>query len=391
MNAGSDLETMPLTGVAIYANGNINVKEAKNLSTNSQDVERKLIDEALEEANKAGITLVSSDSDDDTDDSDSDSDTISTSTTSTTSSTSSTNSSVYTNIDEETTLIPTEVIINGHTYDVTATIPNAITQRDTFTDPNAIIISYSFDGHNYNLELKQDSISVYKDGVKYPHDITTGDIQQRNYHYHEEQGHGEHNLNCIKINDVQTGGYPSDRLLQIDHHNIGILDIVIDSNGNTGQMYSSEFGKYYHQNGTYIFSQYDYQGNLRTDSNCANFSVDTVTSISQTESTSTQDDTTNDTTNNTTQKEVTIQEYVEKYYKENVGRTSIRGSIYSKEGNININGQGKNFNVTGALITGNGNLSISNVLHVNLTYDPDYVPFFEDQGILTTTIFESTF
>ena len=113
----------------------------------------------------------------------------------------------------------------------------------------------------------------------------------------------------------------------------------------------------------------------------------TIDTISQTEST--QDKTPNETNNNITKK-VTIQAYVEKYYKENVGRTSIRGSLYSKNGSIDINGQGKNFNVIGALITANGDLNITNTSHVNLTYDPDYVPFFQDQGILTITIFEST-
>ena len=385
MNAGSELETIPQTGVAIYANDNIIVKEAKNLSLNSEEKEKEIIDKALDEAKEKGITLVSSPSDstsddDDIDDSDTTTDSELNTDSTKTDTTGSTSASTNTNIDEETPLVPTEVIINGHTYDVTQKIPNAQPQEDIL-DKNAIIISCSFDGHNYRLKLKQDSISVYKDGVKYPHDITTEDIMTR-YHNHDDQ-----NDRCIHVNDIQTGGYPSDRILKIDHHALGILDIV-GRDGKTAKTYSK---KYQHQNGTYIFSQYDYLGNLRTASDCTDFSIDTVTSISEKESTTSNTDASTSETDENKQEEVTIQSYVNKYYKENVGKTSIRGSIYSKEGNININGDEKDFNLIGALITGSGNLIISNVSHVNLKYDPNYVPFFEEQGILTTTIFESTF
>ena len=377
MNAGSDLETMPLTGVAIYANDNIIVKEAKNLSTNSKDIEKELIDEALIEAEKAGITLVSSpsDSDDDSDNSDTtDSDT--TTDLSSEAATSSTSSNVCSNIDEENNLFPTEVIINGHTYDVTGRIPNARTQEDM----NTPIISCSLDEHNYRLELKQDSISVYKDNIKSCYDVTIQDIKG-SCHKDDLRNHI-----LIDVQDIRTGGYSKDRILKIDGHKIGILDIR-NAQGNTEQTYSnaSIYPLYCHKDGEYIFSESDYLGNLQNEFN--NLKFGTIDTISQTEST--QDKTPNETNNNITKK-VTIQAYVEKYYKENVGRTSIRGSLYSKNGSIDINGQGKNFNVIGALITANGDLNITNTSHVNLTYDPDYVPFFQDQGILTITIFEST-
>ena len=379
MNAGSELETMPLTGVAIYANGNIIIKEAQNLSTNSQDIEKDIIDKALEEAKDKGITLVSSisDSDDDTNDSNTITDSDSTTNYTATNTTSSTSDSVYTDIDEENNIIPTEVIINGHTYDVTSKIQNAKTQEDI--DRNAIVIYCNYDEHNYRVDLKEDSISVYRDGVKSNYDITINEMKsQRDIH--------KHDLNS-KINicseDIETGGYPNDRILKIDGHKIGVIDFV-NSQENINQNYSGSV-IYKHKNGQYILSEKDRQKRQQTE--FTDLSVVTAESISLTEYESTQDDTNN---NNTT-KEVTIQSYVEKYYKENVGKTSIRGSIYSKNGNINISGNGKNFDVVGALITANGDLTINNVSHVNLHYDPDYVPFFQEQGILTTTIFESIF
>ena len=91
------------------------------------------------------------------------------------------------------------------------------------------------------------------------------------------------------------------------------------------------------------------------------------------------------------QKSKTMEEYVVNYYKKQIANTEVKGTIYSKEGNININGSGGEFNITGALITAKGSLNIDGVTHATLTYDPDYVPFFNDEGIFTRSLFESVF
>ena len=361
---------MPLTGVAIYANGNIIIKEAQNLSTNSQDIEKDIIDKALIEAEKAGITLVSS-NDDDSDDSNtitSDSTTNYTAT----STTSSTSDSVYTDIDEENNIIPTEVIINGHTYDVTARIPNATTQEIL---PTASI-SCNYGSDNYRLDLKESSMSIYINGKKCNRDILISDIHD-GFYYHDPISDKP-----IDIEDhmAKNDRYMTDFVLKIGGHTVGILDTNINTkyNGSTKYMYT---------NGQFIFCQQNYANTLNND--CTNFEDITGAIIAEESSAINNTDDPTSGTNSTN--EVTIQSYVEKYYRENVGKTSIRGSIYSKNGNINISGNGKNFDVVGALITANGNLTINNVSHVNLHYDPDYVPFFQEQGILTTTIFESIF
>ena len=71
-------------------------------------------------------------------------------------------------------------------------------------------------------------------------------------------------------------------------------------------------------------------------------------------------------------------------------KTSIKGTLYSKNGNIIIDGGHNDFNVLGALIACNGKLDIS-AGHVNLTYDPNYVPFFSNIGIKTNVNFISSF
>ena len=75
-------------------------------------------------------------------------------------------------------------------------------------------------------------------------------------------------------------------------------------------------------------------------------------------------------------------------------KTSLRGTVYSK-GDININIGNTDFDILGALITtgenGKGNLNIT-AAHINLTYDPNYVPFFKDaSGVKTNVKFLSSF
>ena len=358
MNAGSDLETMPLSGVAIYANGNITVKEAKNLSTNSKEIEEKLINEALEKANEEGITLISSEDESDENTQELSGELLAL-----------LNNGSNSDSNEE--VKPTEIVINGHTYDVTEKIQNYKIQEDN--DANIITFTHDSTNDEYKLLLEEDYFCVYKNNKKFGENIPISNIISRNYHKTIDDI-------TVDIEDYRAtnDNYMTDCLLKIDGHKAGILDIA--NSGNTAKNYHK---KYMHKSGKFIFSNEDYYTKNKpstSQTEFSNFSYNTLSSI-DTEINSTNSDT----------KEVTIQEYVEKYYKENVGRTSIRGSIYSKKGNVNINGNGKKFNIKGAVIVANGNLSITNTSYVNLQYDPDYVPFFENQGILTTTIFESIF
>ncbi len=361
MNAGSDLETMPLSGVAIYANGNITIKEAKNLSTNSKAIEEKLIDEALQKANEEGITLISSDDESDENTQELSGELLAL-----------LNNGSNTDSNEE--VKPTEIVINGHTYDVTEKIQNYKIQEDTET----VTISCDFNSDNYRLEIKDDCITVYINGTKYPEDIDINNIQTGSYKHDHDLTLSNKSSKPIDIEDHianPNDGYKQDFLLKIDGHRIGIIDKI---GSDTTKPYSQAYKT---TNGKFLFSIKDYNTEEHTEqsqTDCTNYLCSNTNS---TEINST----------NSANKEVTIQEYVEKYYKENVGRTSIRGSIYSKTGDVTINGNGKKFNIRGAVIVADGNLSITNTSYVNLQYDPDYVPFFENQGILTTTIFESIF
>ncbi len=75
----------------------------------------------------------------------------------------------------------------------------------------------------------------------------------------------------------------------------------------------------------------------------------------------------------------------------NEKNTSLRGTVYSAEGKIDINAGDNDFKIVGALITTNGDLDIK-AKHVNLIYDPNYVPFFRDAGGVETNVgFVSSF
>ncbi len=75
-----------------------------------------------------------------------------------------------------------------------------------------------------------------------------------------------------------------------------------------------------------------------------------------------------------------------------VKNTSLRGTVYSATGKIDIDAGNKNFSILGALVTTKGDLNIK-AAHINLTYDPNYVPFFRDAngGIETIVGFTSSF
>lgn len=66
--------------------------------------------------------------------------------------------------------------------------------------------------------------------------------------------------------------------------------------------------------------------------------------------------------------------------------TEIKGTVFSK-GNINIHASGFNFSVTGSLVAPNGRVCIDDAKRVSLTFDPDYSSFFENTGIVPEIVF----
>lgn len=69
----------------------------------------------------------------------------------------------------------------------------------------------------------------------------------------------------------------------------------------------------------------------------------------------------------------------------------IKGSLFSKNGDIDIETNEKKFDILGAIFTENGNLSFNNTSRVRLLYDPDYVPLFRDRGVTTFSKFMACF
>lgn len=69
----------------------------------------------------------------------------------------------------------------------------------------------------------------------------------------------------------------------------------------------------------------------------------------------------------------------------------IKGSLFSKNGDINIETNEKKFDILGAIFTEKGNLSFNNTSRVRLLYDPDYVPLFRDRGVTTFSKFMACF
>lgn len=375
INAGSILETQAQSGMAIYAENDINILKTKNLTSNSSNtnLEVEIIKQALNNVPE-NITLVSSynETDDEEDDE---------------------GNKVPAVVLEENSenssganeIASTEIVINGHPYEISGIINNYRTEEDNNTDIN--VITLTKDSTIYKIKINEDNMEVYNN------ESLIGTISATNDATKYSGSNGR-----ISITDYNPGNENNsyrnfdDYILKIDNQILGIIDYKRNSS-----KYPN--GTFTYGNKDFFFTTTPYTGTL----NLAGFTltdegnISSLTGEQQTEEESTSEST----------KEVTIQEYVENYYKDHIGDTIIKGSMYSKNGNITINGQKKNFYLTGALITANsspipnrkvrdkivgtGNLIITNASHVNLTYDPNYVPFFEEQGILTTTIFESTF
>lgn len=384
MNAGSQLETKTQSGVAVYAEGNVNIKEAKNLSYDSNKMENIILEEAVKEA-KENL-----------------------------------------NIADE-----TEINLNGRNIVLEETITNSDTTK-VFCSFERIKGKrghhwYDLSHHiKYKVEIKDSSIYIYENENPIPiFTRTFNEIKEQMYSYYYPEEYRQTGVLKIyndmddpqKVNTsnywyydrgIQTDritikdynrhinnhgphkenddNYMGDMTISIDGYLLGIIDI----NKNKMDNYDKTENKFIagkHINGQpdhILVSTGDYKGTKKMEHCFTDFAGSN--SIKENEQNY----------SNSTNNEIiaeTIQEYVDSYYKKQVGNTEIKGTIFSKQGTITIDGSGGKFNILGALITANsgGNLTINNASYVNMTYDPDYVPFFTNQGILTTTIFESVF
>ncbi len=369
MNSGSTLETQANSGVAVWAKGNVDIKEAKNLTSESESLQNAIIEDGIEEAKNSGLNSEGSD-----------------------------------------------ININGKNTQIIST-ENDSTQTNN-TVQTITFNKYQKKNNNieatYTIEIKSDTIYIYKNNKKEPifrstteqlkkgmYDYTYWDYGNRSYKTinlldkYEQNDFLFNNLSIKKIesNGVKLEEYDSyqnykyrsdnhlgDMLLSIDGKSIGIIDI---NKTKYTQKYKDNEKKTSADNNIFFSTNNYWNLNKIDDENrYKDFKISNPTAVATTAKQADE---------KVKQKSKTMEEYVVNYYKKQIANTEVKGTIYSKEGNININGSGGEFNITGALITAKGSLNIDGVTHATLTYDPDYVPFFNDEGIFTRSLFESVF
>lgn len=380
MNSGSTLETQANSGVAVWAKGNVDIKEAKNLTSESESLQNAIIEDGIEEAKNSGLNSEGSD-----------------------------------------------ININGKNTQIISTEPTETTNTSeaiTFQSKKEVFDHYEGRGWrakaiyktvttDYTIKINGDSISIYENNRKEPiFRSTTEQLKNDMYSYYDFWGTKHNDFETAYTKDKDEYGislnvylsgignkkvrfydnseyyapndnstlrnHMGDMQLYIDDKPVGIVDInPLESNQ---AKYNSHINKI--KSDKILFSTQNFRNDNKVDNKYfTNFKPSSLYD----ETTAKQAD------DKIKQKSNTMEEYVVNYYKKQIANTEVKGTIYSKEGNININGSGGEFNITGALITAKGSLNIDGVTHATLTYDPDYVPFFNDEGIFTRSLFESVF
>ena len=379
MNSGSTLETQANSGVAVWAKGNVDIKEAKNLTSESESLQNMIIKDGIEEAKNSGLPSEGTDI----------------------------------NINGQNTQISTSEQTQTNDTIQTVTFKHEKTEpvpphERNKRQPKTVTT-------NYKIEIKGDAISIYENEKKEPIfrstatqlksmynfkldkqdfnlfdiwiDCDNQDSAYINYWLNYYKCKGKIESGKVKLEDYDSSdswGYYRDNhigdmQLYIDGKSVGIIDINY-------QKYNSKYKNNEKitskTNNNMFFSTNNYWNLSKKDAQYKEFAISNPTTVTATAKQA--DD-------KVKQKSNTMEEYVVNYYKKQIANTDVKGTIYSKEGNININGNGGEFNITGALITVNGSLNINGITHATLTYDPDYVPFFNDEGIFTRSLFESVF
>ncbi len=329
MNSGSVMETKPQSGVAIWANGDVNIKEAKNLSSDTDSsVTDKLLSKAYESAFKKGIT----------------------------------------------TSDGSKIQIGKNTYTVNETIDD-VDIDTTHGD------SYSFFMEDNNkklseitIELKDSKVNVYKN-ENYLYTFTHGKIKGI------LSGSIDNNKSGVntKIQIHRTGIHIGDYEVKINNKKVGILDRLA---------FNSYKDKYNPNNTIYdgnnmLFSTYDHKKKQFIDKKIATTQGTGKKTAWKSDLQDDEDDIDIEVT------DTYLEDYLEAYIKNAIASTEVKGTVYSN-GNININSSKHSFNILGALIS-KGNININNVSSSELKYDPDYVPFFQNYGIITNLVFQSVF
>lgn len=336
MNSGSVMETKPQSGVAIWANGDVNIKEAKNLSF---DADRSTIDQLLADgyksAFKKGVTVSNGD----------------------------------------------EIEIGNNIYTVEDTIDQAmedIGQDSVHKDEKA----YNFRLENKNnnnktydiaIGLKDSKVNIYKN-ENLLYSISKSQIQKIILNSKNVT------IDNTKINIKRHTGtwYTGDYELKVNGEKIGIIDLKHGHLLPGRKKYPSD-GTI--ENDSMLFSTHLHNGTLFTNKK-----------IAEAKGTGEKFGWQSDYSDDEEDYEITattLEGYLEEYAENKISSTEIKGTVYSNR-NIKINGSKNSFNILGALIAKN-NIKIDNILSSELKYDPDYVPFFQNYGIITNLVFQSVF
>lgn len=374
-NSGSSLETKAQSGVAVWAKDNVDIQPAKSISNETLETEagQKRLESALkkeykkngktdDEAAKEAAISTNSYIEDKTDNN----------------STVNTEEQFPGNNSANKNL---ELVIQEDNFDLVGNcfsikIPNGFScnnydeylgctnDKIYFSDDLILINSARYGEVNFKLENGTD---VYTFQISVKRDDKGGTIDINDFNFEIFKVEGQSKDKFIKF-DIEANGNPK------------------YSEGNINSSVCSH--------GSKIDSNVDFPFNLNVNGKAsydlssfpkASGPVDKIDSsqLPETEPPATKEPSSDKPTDEE------INTIVTKAIKSNP--TKLIGTVYSANGDINIDGGYAEFDILGALISLNGNLTMENILRASLTYDPDYVPFFKDKGILTNSVFTRVF
>ncbi|MBR0519682.1 hypothetical protein IJJ97_07815, partial [bacterium] len=223
------------------------------------------------------------------------------------------------------------------------------------------------------VELKNSKFNIYKN-ENFLYSISKSQIQKIIL------GSKNVTIDNVNINIKRHTGtlYTGDYELRINGEKIGIIDLKHGHHLPGRKKYPSDSTI---ENDSMLFSTHLHNGTLFTNEKIAN-AQGTGNKIAW------QSDYSDDEEDYEIQA-TTLEGYLEEYAENKIASTEVKGTIYSNR-NINIKGSNHSFNILGALIA-KRDITIDKVLSSELKYDPDYVPFFQNYGIITNLVFQSVF
>ena len=331
INSGSMMETKPQSGVAIWADGDVNIKEAQNLSFDTdQNTIDKILKSGYQSAFNKGITTSNG----------------------------------------------TKIQVGKSVYTVDETISDLEIDSDHGE-------SYSFfmdekdkktkeiKTNEITIEIKDSKMNVYKN-EKFLYTISESKIK-------DHQSMNKEGVE-VKIKEHVTHRlHAQDYELKINNKKIGI----IDTNFSWHKSDYDSSKTIYDNKESMLFSIYDHKGKSMIDKKLSETAAKKKIWL---------DELQNDSDDDLEDFEITgacLEDYLNAYIKNAISSTEIKGTVYSN-GNIIIKGKKSSFNILGALIA-QKDIRITNISSSELKYDPDYVPFFQNYGIFTNLVFQSVF